>query len=123
MGRTIPSYRLASDREKRKWKITNGGGGAPLWNKDGTELFFTRRGDSAVAVWSVAVTSKPSFRIGAPTKLFEGSFFALDYESSLWRYGISSDGQRFIMNRGLYGGGVESRMDVVLNWSAELGDK
>jgi Tol biopolymer transport system component len=117
-------YVISLGTERRRWKITNGGGGTPMWSNDGTELYFTHKGDSLVAISSVAVKTKPSFKVGSTTKLFEGSYYAPSEEFSLWRYGISSDKQRFIANRGLYGpdrGNPE--FDVIINWSAEVLDE
>ena len=51
-----------------KWLISTGGGTAPLWSEDGTELFYISSDDEMLAV-SIA-DSASRFEAGLPTALF-----------------------------------------------------
>ena len=56
------------DVNAAQWQISaSGGGGFPLWGRDGRELFY-RQGRSVMVV---PVTTTPTFDTGAPTLLFE----------------------------------------------------
>jgi hypothetical protein len=124
VNETNDVYVISLGNDRRRWKITEGGGGTPMWSNDGTELYFTHKGDSLVAISSVAIKTKPSFKVGSTTRLFEGDYYGFSDELSLWRYGVSSDKQRFIANRGLYAADRGNpEFDVLINWSAEVIDE
>ena len=92
--------------EKRQISIQ--GGMEPIWSQDGRELFY-RNGDRMMAV---AVETEPGFSAGVPRLLFEGRYI-LDSHP---RYGVSPDGQRFLLSR-IEG---ETQIKVVPNWFEEL---
>jgi eukaryotic-like serine/threonine-protein kinase len=69
----------------RRWQISSQGGAAPLWRRDGGELFY-RAGSKVMAV---PLQLAPDLVIGKPHMLFEGDFDE-DYD-------VSADGQRFVM--------------------------
>jgi Tol biopolymer transport system component len=102
--------RMGGDEEV--WKISTEGGIAPLWRRDGRELFFL---DPANRLQAVATTLGSSFSAGAPEVLFVAD---LD-EGGGRQYDASPDGQRFLLNRGA----VPSTRPivVVLGWAAEIG--
>ena len=50
-----------------KYPISTGGGRAPVWSRDGRELFY-RNGREIMAV---AIELKPTFESGRPVRLFE----------------------------------------------------
>jgi serine/threonine-protein kinase len=89
-------------------QISTRGGMEPIWSQDGRELFY-RNGDRMMAV---AVETEPGFSAGVPRLLFEGRYI-LDSHP---RYGVSPDGQRFLLSR-LEG---ETQIKVVPNWFEEL---
>ena len=108
------------------WLISTGGGLAPVWSQDGSELLyqalaqdtgarFARSGD----MMSVPVnTETPTFSYGVPTRLL-----SLPPLSSLGvrMYDISPDGQRILMARSLPAGETAlPQITVVLNWHEEL---
>jgi len=67
----------------------------------------------------VSVQTQPTFRLGKPTVLFEGSYVtssALPGHYS--HYDISTDGQQFLMIKREQQG--EAQINVVLNWFEEL---
>jgi hypothetical protein len=89
-------------------RVSPDGGQAPVWRKDGTELFYLRPSFQEVAV-DVKLGNAP--KIGVPRVLFHAGWPA-----------VSVDGQRFVT--------IESaaelpdaRVSVVLNWAAELAAK
>jgi len=118
-------YVIALDSSGGKWQISNLNGGSPMWGKDGKELFFIGEGDSLVGVWSVPITHVPSFKFGIPAKLFEADIYTTnDRTYQLWRYDVTADGQRFIVDRAIPRPEENQRsIQVVLNWSAEFEGK
>ena len=98
----------------RKWLISTEGGTAPLWARDGKELFY-RNGEKLL---TVSVETEPTFAAEKPRLLFEAptrarsSYGPPDYD-------VSPDGQRFLMvpNRTKT---PRKRIHVVLNWAEEL---
>jgi serine/threonine protein kinase/Tol biopolymer transport system component len=96
-----------------KWQVSTDGGMDPLWSPDGKELFYR----SGNAVMAVSVETSPSFRLGTPKKLFEGSYSGWD---------IRPDGRRFLLVKEAEstGKGFTQRgprkINIVLNWTEEL---
>ena len=100
-----------------KWQISRDGGGNPFWGPDSNELFY-RGGDRVIAV---SVETEPIFSAGTPRVLFEGNYVALgpDFPG----YGVSPDGQRFLMMKLVGSSGQESELNqfvIVENWFEEL---
>jgi hypothetical protein len=101
-----------------KWQVSNGGGTAPLWARNGHELFYLR-GDSTMM--AVNVTTTPTFAPGEARVLFHlpGTLFQL---STDWYtpWDVAADG-RFIMARMV---GTPDRqaspLIVVDNWLEEV---
>jgi Tol biopolymer transport system component len=98
-----------------KWQISTEGGGEPVWNPKGRELFY-RSGQKMMAV---EYTEQPEFSAGKPKMLFEGPY--VPSPRSLADYDVTPDGQRFLMLKN-----AEQRpgeISVVLNWTEELKQK
>jgi Tol biopolymer transport system component len=93
-----------------QWLISNGGGGSPLWRKDGKALYYT---DLNGKLMAVSVATRPVFQAGVPTALFQ-----LPPRSSMTQEGPSSDGKRFLFLVPETHGEVP--FTVVLNWPAAL---
>ena len=92
--------------------VSIGGGVAPSWAADGSELYY-RSGDSLMVV---PVERGDRFSAGAPRTLFEGRFQFGIHDSS--NYDVAADG-RFLMietNRR----DAAARLHVVTNWFDEL---
>jgi serine/threonine-protein kinase len=96
-----------------KWLISTEGGTAPLWARDGRQLFY-RDGDKLLAV---RVGPAPTFSAGRPRVLFEApmkvssGFGTPDYD-------VTADGRRFLMiPRSTQ---PRKRIHVVLDWFEEL---
>ena len=75
-----------------KWQVSTAGGSWPRWRPDGNEIFYLTPDSNLMAV---AVNGKrESFEIGAEKALFEIS----GARPGGYRYDVSADGQRFLVN-------------------------
>ena len=94
-----------------KRPISSEGGREPVWGRDGRQLFFRQRSDSAVMV--VAVETEPAVRFRPPELLFKGPY----YSAGGVQYDVARDG-RFLM----VGTSAVENTDLVvaLDWSEEL---
>jgi hypothetical protein len=97
-----------------KWQISTTGGSNPRWRRDGNELFYLASDQKLMAV---AVTGEDSFRAGVPKALFQTREVVGRY-----RYAVTADGQRFLVNTPLEEANI-APITVVLNWTADLGKK
>jgi Tol biopolymer transport system component len=73
----------------------------PRWRADGKELFFKTSlpGTGRAGLWSVSVISDGAgLRLGVPQKLFDTRANTLLLQGNVWAYGVSPDGQRFLVN-------------------------
>jgi Tol biopolymer transport system component len=96
-----------------KYQISTEGGSEPVWNSNGTELFY-RSGNKIMAV---KVSVKPSFSAGEASVLFEGEYPSNARADEGPTYSPSPDDQRFLM----YKQSAEAtQINVVLNWFEEL---
>src|ERR1051326_404858 len=73
-GRCVVQPYPSLDRRER---ISARGGLAPIWRRDGRELYYLESppadGQVKVRVMAVPVTTTPTFSPGTPRQLFEGS--------------------------------------------------
>jgi Tol biopolymer transport system component len=104
-----------------KWQVTRGGGYQPHWRRDGKELFYLS-GDGRIVAVEVAARP-PTFEVGASTSLFRARMGnGLDSQNAWNTYAVSTDGQRFLINR--LGDAAEAAPIVLLlGWNAELEKK
>jgi serine/threonine-protein kinase len=102
-----------------KWQASANGGMAPLWARNGRELFFVDAGRQMTVV-PVAGGSEPHFGQRRPLfRLSEDVY--LDENTYYTPFDISPDGQRFIMaRRASSAGGEVAPLIVVENWFTEL---
>jgi len=99
-----------------KRQVSSGGGDAPVWSRDGTEIFYVapdgRLNSVGVSVRGAELASS------APQPLFD-----LRLAGSPWldprQYAVAADGQRFLVVRRVEDAGPEALV-VVLNWIAGL---
>jgi eukaryotic-like serine/threonine-protein kinase len=96
----------------RRWTVSTQGGTQPVWGPNGKEIFY-RNGDKMMVV---DVTTASEVKLSAPRVLFEQRY-AYGAGITIPNYDVTPDGQRFIMVKDEATG---SRLNVVLNWSAEL---
>ena len=92
--------------------VSGDGGQAPVWSRDGRELFY-RRGSAVVAV---PVDDDGTIRGGRATELFDGDFQS-EYLAAR-NYDVLPDG-RFVMIE-YETSPSAARLDVVLNWFEEV---
>jgi serine/threonine protein kinase len=89
-------------------RVSSDGGVWPQWRKDGKELFY--QGGGKLMAVDVKLGDTPE--IGAPRKLFD--------QAGDWA--VAGDGQRFLFIESA-GEPPAARINVVLNWPAELAPK
>jgi Tol biopolymer transport system component len=109
-------YLQTFPRSSRKWQVSTDGGAQPIWQRDGREIFYV---DSKGTLTAVAVSLSGNVDIGVPRPLFKTS---LDYAMS-GRYAASRDGQRFLVNVPLVDDDSAKGINLVVNWSADLGKR
>jgi len=95
----------------RRRKVSVDGGVAPVWSRDGRELFYCA-GDALVAA---QVSTTGGFTVQDRTVLFEGNCQQWPYHAM---YDVAPDGQRFVAERQVKVPDV--RLVVVLNWLTEM---
>jgi Tol biopolymer transport system component len=101
----------------QKWLISTGGGIEPMWSPDGQELFY-RTVDQMMAV---VIETEPRFSAGTPRQLYQGRY-SLDDGIGHPRYGVSPDGQHFLMGKAA-AEEEPGQIKVVLNWFEELKER
>jgi Tol biopolymer transport system component len=102
-----------------KWAVSNGGGSQPRWSRDGKELFYFAP-DSTLMEVSVTTTGG-GFQPGAPKPLFRATVLGgLGGGAGVaWRWDISPDGKRFLINTAL-DESTAAPVTVVLNWQSAV---
>jgi len=97
-------------------QVSAAGGRAPIWARNGRELFYRRvlvAEKGLRSTWAVDVTTEPKFSAGRPRKLFKG-----DYQTS---YDVTPDGQMFLMGKQHPRPEKPvTQLHVTLNWFEEL---
>jgi serine/threonine-protein kinase len=95
--------------------ITRDGGAAPLWSRDGKELFYWRQRGNTVSIMSVPVVAGPNFSFSEPRPLFSGVYANPIFDR---QYDVGPDG-RFVMLKAV---DLVPRDEVVVvqNWTEEL---
>jgi len=101
-----------------KWPVSNGGGSQPRWRRDGKELFYFAPDSTLMAV---PVTGTSTFQLGLPKALFRTTVLGGTGGGPgvAWRYDVSPDGQRFLINTALEEA-TSSPITVVVNWQTTL---
>jgi Tol biopolymer transport system component len=95
-----------------KWVVSSGGGNQPVWRGDGKELFYISADSKMMAV---NVSSVPTFKSGTPKALFPISIMGGSLATNPTRYGVSTEGKRFIINSVLKEA-AGAPITVLLNW-------
>ena len=91
-----------------KWQVSNGGGFAPVWRRDGKELFFTHSSASTLMSASISIAGD-HFQSDKPQSLFD-----LDAHPIVNYYTVTRDGQKIYMAS--YGPGSTAPFTVTTNW-------
>jgi serine/threonine-protein kinase len=85
-----------------QFQVSTGGGRAPIWSSDGSELFFvadaTGENGDARRMMVAAIDRGPPFRVLRPQVLFEidDAYYLANNSTS---YRVSDDDERFLMAR------------------------
>jgi Tol biopolymer transport system component len=100
-------------RPGERVRVSVDGGGQPKWRGDGKELFYAASDGQLMAVDVGEGTAGPE--VSLPTALFEiGDSNPVNDE-----YGVSADGQRFLVKVPI-GGDEAEKIHVVTNWTSLL---
>ena len=108
------TYVRAFPGPEGKWQISTEGGVAPVWARNGRELFYISYTEKLMVV---DITTEPTFKAGTPRVLLEGAF-QLRSGALGSNYDITPDGQRFLTVQG--SDANLTQLNVVLNWFEEL---
>jgi len=114
-GRTGEVYVQAFNRDGKvgltgeRLQISNTGGLAPLWRKDGRELYYHSLDGKLMAA---DIHLSPAPRAERPKELFPSNMV----EGRLHTYAASADGQRFLMVLKPRSGPEPLHLNVVTNW-------
>ena len=96
-----------------QWKISTDGGTAPVWSRDGTELFYRQRQE----LMAVSVETDADFSVGRPELAISGDY-VVDATGHPG-YDVMPDGQSFVMIQRNPEAPL-TEIHVVLNWFQEL---
>jgi Tol biopolymer transport system component len=96
----------------RKWQVSLGGGFSPTWRRDGKELYYVAADGKMMAI---TINADSGIKLGAPQVLFQTMF----REGAYGNYGVSADGQRFLINVPPAAEDL-TPITVVVNWAAAL---
>ena len=117
-GRTEVFVRSFPNTGVFKHQVSNGGGTAPLWSRDGRELFFVSAGSEMM---TARVTAGSPLSVAAPVPLFHIAPELLRVEYAFYTpWDVAADG-RFIMARARRTDAANAKTVVVAeNWLTEL---
>jgi Tol biopolymer transport system component len=94
-----------------KWQVSQSGGYAPSWRRDGRELFYTYEDK----LFAVPTTAGASFDAGTPVELFTAAMKSIPPPF----YDAAADGNRFLVNVLVQDVDPEP-ITLVTNWRAAL---
>jgi serine/threonine-protein kinase len=101
-----------------RWQVSTGGGGRPVWARNGRELFYI---DTDNRLNVVPVRATPTFSAGSPVRVFDARYFS---NIAGRTYDVSPDGRRFLMIKdNAVADGASSKpanLIVVEHWPEEL---
>ena len=116
--RTCPECRPDLGLTERQWRVSEGGGNAPVWSRDESEIFYLQ-GKRMMAV-EVEEGQGVELELGRPEALFEGDFVPDQFGNP--NYDVHPDG-RFLMLRSAGGEAARHRINVVVNWFREIEER
>jgi Tol biopolymer transport system component len=101
-----------------KWQVSTEGGSAPVWSRNGRELFYMTTDRK---IMSLAVTTQPNFKTAARRTIGDippGLPGRPGRTNGL--YDVSVDGQRLLYVKASEDKPAISELRVILNWTEEL---
>jgi len=96
----------------REYQVSDGGGRAPVWSADDSELFYK----DPTRLVAVSMRKEPEWELLGREPLFDLSFFRYTPDPSRAQYDVFPDGQRFVMLSYQQSMQDTPRINVVLNW-------
>jgi Tol biopolymer transport system component len=109
----VQAFNGINSEQKKRWKVSNGGGGTPKWSGDGKELFYITASGRVMAATVRAAGDE--FDVETPVKLFQTRPIPKTWNL----FEPSPDGQRFLLNLPLEWAN-SSQIMVVTNWTEKL---
>ena len=105
-------------RRGERMRVSANGGGQPRWRGDGKELFYMGLDGALMAV--EVRSGATGLELGMPKTLvaakdLQAVLVGSDYND----YGVTADGQRFLVKRAVEGG-ERSRIHVLLDWPSVM---
>ena len=100
----------------RKYQVSVTGGAAPVWSRDGKELYYIGMGKELMAV-SIK-TQGGKLVVSPPRMLFRTRMHASRY--AIFQYDVSPDGKRFLINS-LPREDAAAPLTLLTNWQAQIG--
>ncbi|HUL70208.1 MAG TPA: protein kinase [Gemmatimonadales bacterium] len=100
-----------------RWQVSIGGGGAPRWSPDGSELYFLN-GNQLIAA---RIVTAPTFAVAQRTPLFSVADYDIDFYHQSFE--VTPDGRSFLFLAStdrLAHRANTGRLVLVSNWFAEL---
>ena len=116
-GKTEVFVRSFPNTETFKHQVSNGGGAAPIWSRDGREVFFLSAGKDMMAA-RVAKTDSLSVSLAVTLFHVPDELLAVEY-LYYTPWDVAADG-RFIMARLRRTQSAPSTVVVAENWLTEL---
>ena len=74
--------------------VSAGGGGEPVWSRNGEVFYRSLRGDR---MFAVSAGTTPTLKVGPPVALFDSPYYISPTNSPRPQYDVTPDGQRFLM--------------------------
>jgi Tol biopolymer transport system component len=103
------------DSSRGRWQVSNEGGSAPRWRKDGRELYYI---DPKGRIIGLSVTTTPTFSIQQTTLTLQTPLpVPVQGGSAAAPYDAAPDGQRFLLTLPI-SGVTATPISVRVNWSA-----
>ena len=111
----IEIYVVPVDDQSKKWQVSTDGGRAPIWSPAGGEIFFA---DLESRLMTVSVRGAIDLEFGIPQTLFHlpeqpAPSGAYDFAN----YGVTPDGQRFLVHHSQEKGRASDSLILVQNWN------
>jgi serine/threonine-protein kinase len=107
--------RAASNRQTT---VSTSGGVEPLWGRSGEIFYRSFIGDR---MFSVAASTTPALKVGAPELLFEVPYYVARSGSPRAQYDVTHDGKRFLMlSTPTAAAADRPRLIIVQNWMEEV---
>ncbi|HTY07150.1 MAG TPA: protein kinase [Gemmatimonadales bacterium] len=90
--------------------VSSGGGGEPVWSRDGRRLYYR----AGLKLLVTTVTTSPRLAVSAPEVVFDGPYATDSYHPD---YDVAPDGRSFVMIRPVE---QNRQLVVAVNWITEL---